>query len=65
MLAAHTGKQENDHANLHFGIVGFGSPIFGDETRSVDDIEQMQDHTGYSYYRRYSRWLVKRAWTLH
>ncbi len=28
-------------------------------------IEQMQDRTGYFYYRRYSRWLVNRTPTLH
>ncbi len=28
-------------------------------------IEHMQDHTGYFYYRRYSRWLVNRTPTLH
>ena len=28
-------------------------------------IEQMQDRTGYFYYRRYSRWLVNRTCTLH
>jgi hypothetical protein len=27
--------------------------------------EQMQDRTGYFYYRRYSRWLVNRTPTLH
>ena len=28
-------------------------------------IEQMQDRTGYFYYRRYSRWLVNKTPTLH
>ena len=28
-------------------------------------ITQMQDPTGYFYYRRYSSWLVKRTPTLH
>ncbi|MGA8727734.1 MAG: hypothetical protein WB608_03210 [Terracidiphilus sp.] len=28
-------------------------------------IENMQDHTGYFYYRRYSRWLVNKTPTLH
>jgi uncharacterized protein YyaL (SSP411 family) len=28
-------------------------------------IEQMQDQTGYFYYRRYSQWLVNKAPTLH
>ena len=28
-------------------------------------IEQMQDRTGYFYYRRYSPWLVNKTPTLH
>jgi polysaccharide biosynthesis protein VpsJ len=28
-------------------------------------IENMQDHSGYFYYRRYSRWLVNKTPTLH
>lgn len=28
-------------------------------------MENMQDHTGYFYYRRYSRWLVNKTPTLH